>query len=95
MAVDNPLPCRLGIIAASLLIAACATPRAPTAANDAGAAQQNSQCALAGVASRIPPSGTQCAASGRSYSRKDIDNTGATTAGQALRLLDPSITVSH
>jgi len=30
---------------------------------------------------------------GRVYSDKDIQNTGATDAAEALRLLDPSITV--
>jgi hypothetical protein len=30
---------------------------------------------------------------GRSYSHDDLERTGATTAGGALRLLDPSVTV--
>jgi hypothetical protein len=37
--------------------------------------------------------GGACRAYGRSYSHDDIALTGATTAGDALRLLDPSITV--
>ena len=32
---------------------------------------------------------------GHTYSRADIDHTGATTVGEALRLLDPTITVSR
>jgi hypothetical protein len=48
---------------------------------------------VSNVASRIPATGTQCSAAGRSYSSDDIDRTGAPTAGRALQLLDPSITV--
>jgi hypothetical protein len=36
-----------------------------------------------------------CAGPGHTYSRADIDRTGATTVGEALRLLDPTITVSR
>jgi hypothetical protein len=32
---------------------------------------------------------------GRYYTSEDMRRTGATTVGQALRLLDPSITVHH
>jgi hypothetical protein len=34
-----------------------------------------------------------CASPGRVYTDTDIRNTGATTVGEALQLLDPSITV--
>ena len=44
--------------------------------------------------SRIPPAhGSKCAAVGRSYGERDIRLTGATTTADALRLLDPAITV--
>jgi hypothetical protein len=42
--------------------------------------------------SRLPPKKDGCAGVGRSYSKDDIDRTGAVTAGGALRLMDPSIT---
>jgi hypothetical protein len=42
--------------------------------------------------SRLPPKKDGCAGVGRSYSKDEISSTGATTAGGALRLLDPSIT---
>lgn len=43
------------------------------------------------TASRIKrPRGT-CSAPGRVYTRDDLDRTGATTAGDALSKLDPSI----
>ena len=35
----------------------------------------------------------KCNSAGRSYSRDDIDRTGKTNLGDALRQLDPSITV--
>jgi hypothetical protein len=34
-------------------------------------------------------------ASGRAYSREDIDRTGAVDLADALRRLDPSVTISH
>ncbi|WP_243041791.1 hypothetical protein [Dyella sedimenti] len=44
--------------------------------------------------SHIPAKpGTCLPVAGRSYSSKDIDSTGRTTLGPALRDLDPSITV--
>ncbi|MBN8736905.1 MAG: hypothetical protein J0H27_11635 [Xanthomonadales bacterium] len=44
--------------------------------------------------SRIPPPKGQCLpVAGRSYSQQDIQRTGALTTGQALQMLDPSVTV--
>ena len=43
--------------------------------------------------SRIPADHAQCTAVGHSFSGDDIERTGATTAGGALRLLDPSVTI--
>jgi hypothetical protein len=44
--------------------------------------------------SHIPPPKGQCLpVAGRSYSQKDIQRTGAFNVGQALQMLDPSITV--
>jgi hypothetical protein len=45
--------------------------------------------------SLIPQTRGACAGLGHTYSRADIDHTGATTVGEALRLLDPTITVSR
>ena len=48
------------------------------------------------TATRIPLKEHECATTpGRIYSKDDIDRSGATTAGDALRLLDPAITVGH
>lgn len=40
-----------------------------------------------------PPKGGCLPVTGRSYSHEDIRRTGATTTGDALRLLDPSVQV--
>jgi hypothetical protein len=42
---------------------------------------------------RLPVKPGKCTGVGRSYGADDISRTGATTAGGALGLLDPSITV--
>ena len=56
------------------------------------AVAQNPSC-LTQTGSRIAGDGTNCLAIGRSYTSDDISRTGATTVGDALRLMDPSITV--
>ena len=81
-------------ISALILLSACAATSANVKPKTAADEGQNSDC-VSQPASRIAasnPGSTPCSA-GRSYSRTDIDRTGATTAGDALRLLDPSITV--
>ena len=48
------------------------------------------------TASRIPGKPGDCYASpGRTYSQEDVQRTGQTNVGDALHLLDPSITVHH
>jgi len=86
----------IALMTAAFLASGCAT-TPPTSANQVGPAvtRQDPACAVSTVASRIPATGTQCSTAGRSYSSDDIDRTGATSAGQALQLLDPSITVHH
>jgi hypothetical protein len=47
-------------------------------------------------ASRIPMRPGECSSSpGRTYSDKDMERTGQTDVGDALQMLDPSITVHH
>jgi len=81
----------LGAIAAGLLLVGC-TP-ATVKPQPAAAAANDRACVTATRISSTEP----CASPspGRVYSDKDIQNTGATTAAEALRLLDPSITVSR
>lgn len=82
------------VIATVLILTACAaatTDVKPKAAAP-GAVAQNPAC-LSQTGSRIAGNDANCSAIGRSYSSDDISRTGSTTAGEALRLLDPSITV--
>ena len=82
-------------IAASLIFAGCATvaddakakPEKPTAV------AENPSC-LTQTGSRVGVKGT-CRGTGRSYTNDDMTRTGATTVGDALPLMDPSITVHH
>jgi len=79
----------------SMLLAACATtPHANTAATAQSQAAQDPSC-LHDTGSRIANPTERCRGYGRSYTDKQIDETGATTVGDALRLLDPSIQVGH
>lgn len=77
------------VVSASVI--ACATPGKSLQA-DAKAAQP---CTLSS-ASRIPARPNQCSSSpGRSYTQQDIERTGQTNVGDALQMLDPSVTVHH
>ena len=79
------------LISTTLALAACAgTPATPTAQNGV-AATPNTNCITS--ASRIAQNG--CNVAGRTYTQDDIDRTGKTDAGQALQMLDPSISVHH
>jgi hypothetical protein len=81
-------------IATLLVLAACAATTAgvrPNAAVPAPVAD-NPAC-LNHTASRIPDSAGGCSAVGRSYSSEDIQRTGSPNADEALRLLDPTVTV--
>jgi hypothetical protein len=76
-----------------VILTACATNSAgvkPPAAASLDA--QNPAC-VTQTGSRITGDKTRCLAPGRTYSSEDIDRTGATNAGDALQLMDPSITV--
>jgi hypothetical protein len=71
---------RTGFAIASVLILAACAATTPDTRPSVGATPAIAQ-------------NRDCTAAGRSYSREDIDRTGATTADEALRLMDPSITV--
>jgi hypothetical protein len=82
----------IGALGLALILAGCA---ASGSSKPGGASvAQNTTC--------VPQSATRIAAQdptytsvGRCYSRTDIERTGATTAADALPLLDPSITIQH
>jgi hypothetical protein len=81
----------------SLCVAACAsTPSNPTAATSKAAAAPNQppEGCVSNTASRIPMSPVECAAFGHAWTDQDIKTTGATDSAWALRLLDPSVTVT-
>jgi hypothetical protein len=83
-------------IALLLMVSACVatTPGDKPKTTASAATAQNPAC-LTQTGSRIPDNGTDCPAFGRSYSHDDITRMGAATTGDALRLLDSSITVHH
>jgi hypothetical protein len=77
-----------------LPLAACTTPsatREPT--KSASLAPAPTPGCVPDTATRIPVKEGDCAGFGRTYTQQDIQRTGATDAAQALRLLDPSLTV--
>jgi hypothetical protein len=81
-------------IAALLSLSACAARTADVSPSVGapGSLAQNPAC-LHQTGSRIAAANANCSAWGRSYSSDDIERTGSVTAGEALRLMDPSITV--
>jgi hypothetical protein len=82
--------------ALALALAACAsTPSSPGAAKSAVARTQPPPGCVGSSAITRPPDSPQqpCAGFGSVYTKDDIDRTGATNMGDALRLLDPTLTV--
>jgi hypothetical protein len=78
------------IVSGLVLFGCAATPQ--TSKPAASAAMKNPNC-LTETGSRVSADKAACRGYGRSYSHEDIDRTGLTNAGDALALLDPSITV--
>jgi hypothetical protein len=85
----------LAIGACLASLAACASaPTTPDKAQ-AAAAKPASAC-VAQTATRIPVKDDECAGFGNTYTQRDIQNTGQTTLGPALQMLDPSVrTTGH
>ena len=82
-------------IAAALVLAACAATNPNVKPNATSAAIAKKPACVSESAIRSPSDHADCSAIGRSYSRDDIDRTGKTNIGDALAVLDPSITVRH
>jgi hypothetical protein len=79
-----------GVIVSGLVLFGCAaTPQSKPAAT---AAMKDPNC-LTETGSHVSAGKAACRGFGRSYSHDDIDRTGLTNAGDALAVLDPSITV--
>jgi hypothetical protein len=80
----------------ALCVAACASsPSTPGATTSKAATAANLPPAgcVSGTTTRIPLSPRECAAFGHVWTEEDIQKTGATDTAQALRLLDPTLTV--
>jgi hypothetical protein len=83
----------LSSIAAALALGACAStsgnaPTKPvTASRPAGC--------VSDTGSLIPARPGNCAGFGNTYTQEDIQRTGTSTAGGALRQLDPTVTVTR
>lgn len=82
-------------VAAVAVLCACAGQNAAVKPDAATSASQKNPACMSETGSRLPSSGANanCSALAHSYSSDDIDRTGATTTGGALRLLDPSLTI--
>jgi hypothetical protein len=79
-----------GVMIAGIALFSCTTTKPP-----ASAAAANDPSCLTDTGSRVSLGPGQCRGVGRSYSGQDIQRTGATSAADALSLLDSSVTVRH
>jgi hypothetical protein len=80
----------------ALLLAACATtPRAPPTAAAQSAQQKPPPGCVASTGTMMPTKPNSCTGPGNTYSFDDMKRTGATTTPDALRLLDPALTITH
>jgi len=81
------------LICTAALLAACSTTKPATTPDSRTAAVT---CADSGTGTHLPTQPGKCSASPiRSYSQDDVQRTGQTNVGDALRMLDPAITVHH
>jgi hypothetical protein len=82
------------VVSASVIACSSTGPARPDTTRTATAA--TARPCPQDTASRIPLRPGECSSSpGRTYSDKDMERTGQTDVGNALQLLDPSITVHH
>jgi hypothetical protein len=73
----------------ALILAACAGSGSPKPE-----VAQNVKC-VPQTGSRIPTEDSNYTSVGRCYSSTDVERTGAATSADALRLLDPALTISR
>jgi hypothetical protein len=86
----------LALCAAVAASCVACTTTAPTRTAAATTTATTTQPCRQDTASRIPMRAGECSsAPGRTYSDEDMERTGQTNVGDALQLLDPSITVHH
>jgi hypothetical protein len=82
----------IGVCLALSLIACATTPSAPTAKSLAADSTAPPGC-VGTTATRLPVTPGDCAGFGHTYTHDDLSRTGGQTVGQALRNLDPTLTV--
>jgi hypothetical protein len=80
-----------GVIVSGLVLFGCAATSQDVKSKPT-ASTMDPNC-LTDTGSRVSVGKQGCRGFGRSYSKDDIDRTGSTNAGEALALMDPSITV--
>jgi hypothetical protein len=81
-----------------VVLAACASnpPAAPRNATAKAASSSGSPVGCVNkTATRLPTSPSECAGFGNSHSGEAIKSTGQVEAQDALRLLDPTVSVGH
>jgi uncharacterized protein YbbK (DUF523 family) len=79
------------VLCAAVSLAACSTTTTQATRTAATPA-----CPEIATGSHLPSNPGQCGSSAvRSYSQEDVQRTGQTDVGSALRQLDPSLTVHH
>jgi len=90
---------KISLLGACLIVlAACASnpPAAPRNATARAASSSGSPVGCVNkTATRLPTSPSECAGFGNSHSEDAIKSTGQVEAQDALRLLDPTVTVGH
>ena len=84
----------LGVIVSALILGGCSAPNTAMKPNSAasGTVAHGPAC-LPQTGTRIAKTEPNSSEPGRCYGTDEIRNTGASNAGDALRLLDPSIVV--
>ncbi len=80
------------VVSASVIACSTTAPARP----DSRTAVAATPCAQNTTATRIPMRTGECSSTpGRSYSNEEVERTGQTNVGDALQMLDPSISVHH
>ena len=80
------------VVSASAIACSTTAPSRP----DSRTAATTTPCPQQNTASRIPMRPGECSTvPGRTYSNEEVERTGQTNVGDALQMLDPSITVHH
>jgi len=86
------------VAACRIALAACAgnPPAAPRNATAKAASSSGSPAGCVNkTATRLPTDPSDCAGFGASHSGNDIKSTGQVQAGEALQMLNPSVTAGH